>query len=349
MKIFLSLVKKESLNILRDPRTILINVFMPIVLLLLFGFAISNEVNTVRIVASVSRHTDATRLVLERFRANPYFDLLGLVDIAEIDAMMRRGEIDGAVVLRPDNEGVKSQIIVDASNSIIAQSAVIYMRSVLTQGQAEMPVVMRTLYNPELKSSYNFVPGIMGMIFIMICAIMTSVSIVSEKESGTMNLLLVSPVKPRTVILGKLVPYFILSCIILGIMLVMAYTVLGLPPTSQMIHVVWITLIYVVLSLAIGLLVSTMVDNQVSALMVSAMMFMVPIVMFSGMLFPIDNMPKVLQWFSCIVPARWYISAIRQLMIQQLPLSYVTTEVAILVGMTAVLLGIAIKKLNFKP
>lgn len=349
MSTFTSLVKKETLHILRDPRTMLINIFMPLVLLVLFGFAISNEVTNVRIVAVVTDHTDATRAILERFRVNPYFEFCGLAAPSDIEPMMRRGEIDGAVVLRPEGSELKSQIIVDASNTTIAQSSVIYMRSVLTEGASAPPVVTRTLYNPELKSSYNFVPGIMGMIFIMICAIMTSVSIVSEKETGTMDLLLVSPVKPRTIIIGKLVPYFMLSCIILAVMLVMAYTVLGLPPTEQIVHVVWVTLLYVVLSLSIGLLVSTLVDNQVAALMVSAVVFMVPVVMFSGMLFPIDNMPLPLQWFSCIVPARWYITAIRMLMIQQLPLTYVWREVVILVCMTVGLLFVAIQKFRRNP
>lgn len=344
MNPFIALVKKETLSILRDPRTMLINIFMPVVLLLLFGFAISNEVNRVRIATVVTHHDDSTRLILARLRTNSYFDFKGLVAPSEIDPLMRRGEIDAAVILSHKNGEMQSQILVDASNAVIAQSAVIYIRSVITEAGGGLPVVIHTLYNPELKSSYNFVPGIMGMIFIMICAIMTSVAIVSEKESGTMSLLTVSPVRPYMIILGKLVPYFLLSCIILGIMLVMGYTVLGLPPTVQILHVIWISMVYVVLSLAIGLLVSTMVDNQVAALMVSAMMFMVPIIMFSGMLFPIDNMPLPLQWISAIVPARWYISAIRSLMIQQLPITYVAKEVIILLGMTLLLLGVAIFK-----
>lgn len=348
MNTFISLAKKEALSILRDPRTMLINLFMPIMLLVLFGFAISTEVHTVRIAAVVTSHNDSTRSIMERFRTNPYFDFRGVAAPSEIEPLMRAGEIDGAVILTPFQGELKSQIIVDASNSVISQSAVIYMRSVITEGGG-MPVTIRTLYNPELKSSYNFVPGIMGMIFILICAIMTSVSIVSEKENGTMDLLLVSPVRPITIILGKLVPYFILSCIILSIMLTMGYTVLGLPHTSQIAHVVWITLVYVILSLAIGLIVSTVVQTQVAALMVSAMMFMVPVIMFSGMIYPIDNMPFPLQGFSCIIPARWYISAIRQLMIQQLPISYVAKDAIILCAMTILLIFVAVKKFKSKP
>lgn len=173
---------------------------------------------------------------------------------------------------------------------------------------------------------------------------MTSVSIVREKETGTMNLLLVSPVKPYTIILGKLVPYFMLSCIILAAMLLMAYTLLGLPVSASVISVVLLSMLYIILSLSIGLMVSTLVDTQLSALIVSAVMFMLPVIMLSGMIFPIDNMPIVLQWISNIIPARWYIEAMRKLMVQQLDFGYVLKEVVILASMTVVLLVLAVGK-----
>lgn len=188
----------------------------------------------------------------------------------------------------------------------------------------------------------------MGMIFILICAIMTSVSIVSEKETGTMNLLLVSPVRPGTIIFGKLVPYFLLSCVILAVMLLIAYTVLGLPVSSTILSVVVVSMLYVVLSLSIGLLVSTLVSTQVSALIVSAVLFMLPVIMLSGMIFPIDNMPRFFQWVSCLIPARWYTEAMRKLMIQQLEFRYILREFLILSGMTSVLLLLAIRKFNAK-
>ena len=175
---------------------------------------------------------------------------------------------------------------------------------------------------------------------------MTSVSIVREKETGTMDLLLVSPVRPVTIVLGKLVPYFILSCVILAIMLSIAYTVLGLPLSSSILNVIIVSLLYIVLSLSIGLLVSTIADSQLTALMVSAVAFMLPVIMLSGMIFPIDNMPAVLQWISCIIPARWYIEAMRKLMIQQLDLGYILQETAILTAFTILLLVLSVKKFN---
>lgn len=346
MAIFQSLVKKETLHIVRDKRTMVITLVMPLVLLLLFGFAISTEVNNVRIVAVVDRHTDTTRDILQKLSVNEYFTFLGLADAADVDRLLRSGRTDAALFLKTDNGQLKAQIVADASNTTTAQAMTGYIRGVLTGTGAHNPVLTYTLYNPQMKSAYNFVPGIMGMIFILICAIMTSVSIVREKENGTMNLLLVSPIKPVTIILGKLVPYFILSCLILTIMLLIAYTVLGLPLSAGIVNVVAVSLLYIVLSLSLGLLVSTIADSQLSALIASAVILMLPVIMLSGMIFPIDNMPQVLQWISCIIPARWYIEAMRKLMIQQLGIGYIITEIAVLLSMTLVLLTLAVKKFN---
>ena len=348
MSIFQSLIKKEVLHLVRDIRTIIIVLVMPVVLLLLFGFAISTEVNDVRLVVMTDQHTDETREIIERFRTNFYFTFEGIVSHDEAEDLLRKGEADAAVMFRTEDGKLRHQVIVDASNTNMAQTSAAYIESVINNSASGIPIVTSTLYNPQLKSAYNFVPGIMGMIFILICAMMTSVSIVSEKETGTMNLLLVSPVRPWTIILGKLVPYFMLSCIILTLMLVLSYTMLGIPFSASVINVLWVTVLYILLALALGLLVSTIAATQVSALLVSGVMFMIPVVMLSGMIFPIENMPLVLQWLSCIIPARWYISAMRVLMIQQLPIGYVLTEVIVLSCMTMGVLILAIKNFNAK-
>lgn len=330
---------------MRDSRTMTVVLIMPLVLLLLFGFAISTEVNNVNVVAVVHRHDDASRELIEKLRANPYFTFKGIVPFCEVEPMLRKGEVDAAVILDCDKGATAYQIIVDASNPSIGQTATGYMESVINGGMVS-PVSVRTLYNPQLKSAYNFVPGIMGMIFILICAMMTSVSIVSEKETGTMNLLLVSPVRPRTIILGKIVPYFILSCVILALMLAIAYSVLGLPLSFNIVNVIWVSLLYIVLALLLGLFISTIVSTQVTALLVSGVLLMLPVIMLSGMIFPIENMPSLLQYVSCVIPARWYISAMRTLMIQQLPVSYVVTEVSVLSGMALAVLFLAVKRFN---
>ena len=347
MSVFQSLVKKEALHLLRDFRTIIVVLVMPVVLLLLFGFAISTEVNNVRVATVVEQHTDQTKQIIDRFRANPYFTFEGVVAYSDVEDLLREGKVDAAVVFRTRDGKLEHQVIVDASNTIMAQTATAYLESVISPG-ADTPIVTSTLYNPRLKSAYNFVPGIMGMIFILICAMMTSVSIVREKETGTMDLLLVSPVRPWTIVFGKLVPYFLLSCVILAFTLVLSYTVLGIPFSFRLFDVIWVTILYVILALALGLLISTIASTQVAALLISGVMFMIPVILLSGMIFPVENMPLVLQWISCVIPARWYISAMRVLMIQRLPVDYVLTEVLVLAGMTLLVLALAIKKFNAK-
>lgn len=344
-----ALIKKESLHIIRDPRTLIITLLMPLILLLLFGFAISTEITDIRLCAVVERHSDETRNILERINANEYFDFRGLVSPMDVDELLTAGKCDAVLILRDKGASVETQIIVDASNPSSAQSMTAYIEGVVYNRGAKTPIITSTLYNPLLKSAYNFVPGILGMIFILICAIMTSVSIVREKETGTLNLLIVSPIKSSTIILGKLVPYFILSCIILAVMLLLSYCVLGMPFTFRgMINVIVISLIYIILALSIGLLISSIVNTQLAALIVSAMAFMIPVIFLSGMIFPIDNLPEILQWVSCIVPARWYIASMRKLMVQQLDLSYLTLEIGILIVMTAFMLVLAIKKFKSK-
>ena len=347
MSVFQSLVKKEALHLLRDFRTIIVVLVMPVVLLLLFGFAISTEVNNVRVATVVEQHPDQSTQIIDRFRTNPYFTFEGVVAYSDVEDLLREGRVDAAVVFRTRDGKLEHQVVVDASNTIMAQTATAYLESVISPG-ADTPIVTSTLYNPRLKSAYNFVPGIMGMIFILICAMMTSVSIVKEKEMGTMDLLLVSPVRPWTIIFGKLVPYFLLSCVILALTLVLSYTVLGIPFSFRLFDVIWVTILYVILALALGLLISTIASTQVAALLISGVMFMIPVILLSGMIFPVENMPLVLQWISCVIPARWYISAMRVLMIQRLPVGYVLTEVLVLAGMTLLVLALAIKKFNAK-
>lgn len=323
-----------------------ITLLMPVLLLLLFGFAISTEVNNVNVVAVVDRHTDETREIIDRFNVNPYIAFQGLTNHGTADNLLKTGRTDAVVFLKTNTGRLSTQIIVDASNTTVAQASTAYIQGIISGSDMTFPVLTQTLYNPQLKSAYNFVPGIMGMIFILICAIMTSISIVSEKENGTMDLLLISPVRPGTVILGKLIPYFILSCTILAVMLLISYTVLELPLSSSIINVILLSIIYIILSLSIGLLVSTIANSQLTALIVSAVVFMLPVIMLSGMIFPIDNMPVVLQWLSCIIPARWYTAAMRKLMIQQLEINYILQEVSILLSMTGLLLLFALKKFN---
>lgn len=359
---FASFVRKETLHIFRDPRTMLIALLMPVVQILLFGFALSTEVNNVDVAVVAPHRSETVRQAVERMAANPNFTFTGYIPSGEIDRMLRSGRADAVAVFADDFDrrmadlaagrpgaGAALQLVMDASNTNTAQAGAVYLRSVLLDNVADgVGVETRLLYNPRMKSAYNFVPGIMGLIFILICAIMTSVSIVREKETGTMEVLLVSPVRPIRIVFAKMIPYFVLSCLNLASILLLARFVLGVPMSGGIVGIVGLSLLYIVLALALGLFISTVARTQVTALLVSAMLMLMPMIMLSGMVFPIGNMPAPLRWLSCIVPARWYIAAIRRLMIEGLPFTAVLREFAILAAMTAGLIAVALRKFNDK-
>lgn len=350
---FASFVKKESLHILRDKWTLLIILILPIVQLLLFGFAISIEINNINFSVSAPHRTEAVRKQTEQISSNPYFTFKGYVARNQIDKELRSGKSDAVVEFSKDNSVL---IAIDASNPNKGMEGAGYLQSILMSSSSNAPgttanlaaIMPEThmLYNPQMNSAYNFVPGIMGLIFILICAMMTSVSIVREKETGTMDVLLVSPVKPIRIIFAKMVPYFVLSCINLACILLLARFVLNVPMSGNLGSVIGISLLYLALALALGLLISTVTSKQITALIISGMLLLLPIIMLSGMVFPIENMPGVLKPLTYIVPARWYISAIRKLMIEGLQFKYVLEEFFVLLVMTLFLIALALK--NFK-
>ena len=345
----LPFIKKETLHIVRDKRTMIIVLLIPVILMILFGFAISTEVNNVNVAAVTPVQSDYVRSVLSHVSENPYMTFTGCIAPGDVDNTLRQGRADAVIVFNDDASSPQVQLIMDASKTNTVQSASAYLSNIISDnGRMSSPIITHTLYNPQMKSAYNFVPGIMGMLFILICAMMTSVSIVREKETGTMEILLVSPVRPMRIVITKLIPYFILSCIVLATILLIAYGLLGLPLSMTVFNVVWVSLLYIVLSLGLGLLISTMTSRQVVALLVSAMLFMLPVIMLSGMLFPIENMPTVLQWVSHIIPARWYIDAMRKLMIEQLPVTAVIDDIVILCGIALLVITVAVKKFNDK-
>ncbi|MBE6304712.1 MAG: ABC transporter permease [Bacteroidales bacterium] len=358
---FGSFAKKESLHILRDKRTMLVVMLIPVILMVLFGFAISTEVNNINVAVVAGERTDGVRDAVERLSQNEYFTFKGYITPNNIDPWMRSGKVDAVAVFDSDFDkriaqsaaGLPTkpvvQLIVDASNVNTAASATAYLQSVIL-GSASPQTMFETrmLFNPQMKSAYNFVPGIMGLIFILVCALMTSVSIVREKEMGTMEVLLVSPVSPSKIIFAKMIPYFAISCIVLITVLLLARYLLEIPMSGGIGGIFSLSLLYILLSLSLGLLVSTIATTQMAALLISAMVMMMPILMLSGMLFPIENLPKFFQVVSNIIPARWYIDAVRKMMIQGLPIAAVWKNYAILMGMTVAILGVSLKKFNDK-
>jgi ABC-2 type transport system permease protein len=358
---FISFVKKESLHILRDKRTMLVVMLIPVMLLILFGFAISTEVNNVNVAVEVPDRTDGVDDAVNRIVANEYFTFKGYIQQGQIDSKLRSGEVGAVVCFASDYDrkvaqiesGLPSspavQIIVDAANVNTAGAATAYLQNVLL-GSASQQALFETrmLFNPQMKSAYNFVPGLMGLIFILVCAMMTSVSIVREKEVGTMEVLLVSPVRPVKIIFAKMIPYFVISCIVLALILLLARYLLDIPMSGGVWGITAISLLYLMLSLSLGLFVSAISKSQVAALLISAVVLMMPIMMLSGLLFPIENLPKFFQVASTIVPARWYIDATRKMMIQGVPLIAVWKDFIILLGMTVALIIVSLKKFNDK-
>ena len=348
MKQFISFVIKEAKHILRDKRTMLILFGMPLALMLLFGFAITTDVRNVRAVVVTSSQDHLTRQAVDRLAASEYFTLTALVSTPQdAERLIRNQEADFAIVFGPDFASKRSgvQFIVDGADPNMAQMWTNYATGVLLNTDGGL-VNSKMLYNPQMKSSYNFVPAIMGMLLMLICAMMTSVSIVREKEKGTMEVLLVSPVKPLMIIVAKAIPYLVLAVAILVIILLMARYVLGVPLVGSLFWIISISVIYILLALSLGLLISNVAKTQLVALLLSAMVLLMPIVMLSGMLFPVESIPRVLQWVSAIIPPRYYIEAMRKLMIMGVGFEAVLKETLILVGMTVVLLAIALKKFN---
>ena len=364
MKQFIAFVIKETKHILRDKRSMLILFGMPVVMMLLFGFAITTDVKNVRTVVVTSEMSPRTQQAVERLAQSEYFIITQTVNTPqEAERLIRSQKADMSLTPSPSPIGEGSsnlqwQIMVDGSDPNMAQQWTTYAQSILSQPvdgkHYSLPspfgegLGARLLYNPQMKSAYNFVPAIMGMLLMLICAMMTSISIVREKEKGTMEVLLVSPVRPLMVIIAKVVPYLVLVFGILITILLMARFVLGVPLAGSMFWILAVSTLYILLALSLGLLISNIAQTQLVALLMSAMVLLMPVVMLSGMLFPVESMPTILQWISAIVPTRYYIEAMRKLMIMGVGIGEVAHEVTVLAGMTVVLLAIALKKFNVR-
>ena len=377
-KRFMSFVGKEFNHILRDTRTLMVLIVMPVVMIVLFGFALSTEIKDVKVAVYDPSRDAATSRLISQIDASEYFTVTAFIDSEEgVLEAFRSNSADIALVFEDnfyhravhDSDG-RLQVIVDGSNTNIGSMAVFYVSSIVSSFQKELaqeaalnqaaaggssssaedvqPVQIHTstrmMYNPQMKSAFNFVPGVMGMILMLVCAMMTSVSIVREKERGTMEVLLVSPVKPFSVILAKAIPYFVVSAFILLIVLCLSVFLIKVPISGSLMWVVLVSLLFILVSLSIGILISTLVAKQEVAILISGMVLMLPTMLLSGMLFPIESMPKVLQWISYCVPAKWYIDSIKVMMIQGLGIRYCLDAVLILCGFLTVITGLSVFK-----
>jgi ABC-2 type transport system permease protein len=367
MKEFVSFIKKEFYHILRDKRTMLILLVMPIVQIILFGFAVTTEVKNTQVAVFDPSKDVVTQQIKEKFQASPYFTIAEeLTDFGQINDVFKYGEIGLVIVFSEEfannllHTGEASiQLIADGTEPNQASTLVNYASGILrtmnneqltiNNGQLsnnnyQISIENKMLFNPQGKSAYNFVPGVMGMVLILICAMMTSIAIVREKETGTMEILLSSPLKPIYIILAKAVPYFTLSILNLATILLLAVFMFDVPVAGNLFWLVLLSLVFIFLALSLGLLISTIVDTQLAAMLASGMALMMPIMLLSGMIFPIDSMPEILQWISVIVPARWFIEAVKKLMIQGVDVQYVAKEFFILSGMAIFLIFVSLKK-----
>lgn len=346
MKQFISFVRKEARHILRDKRTMLILFGMPVVMMLLFGFAITTDVKNVRTVIVTSQMDLQTQSAAERLSQSEYFTITQTVATPqEAERLIRNQKADLAVVFGNDfaSKHTGIQFIVDGADPNMAQQWTNYASNVIANRQGGA-VNSRLLFNPQMRSAYNFVPAILGMLLMLVCAMMTSVSIVREKERGTMEVLLVSPVRPLMIIVAKVVPYLVLAFVILTTILLMARYVLDVPLAGSIVWIYVVSTIYIILALSLGLLISNIATTQLMALLLSAMVLLVPIVMLSGMMFPVESMPEILQWIAAVVPPRYYILAMRKLMIMGVDISNVVSEMAVLASMALFFLVVALKK-----
>lgn len=341
MKQFKSFIIKEARHILRDKRTMLILFGMPVVMMLLFGFAISTDVRNVRTAVVLSHVNHQTHKMVERLGANEYFDILYKVDnSAAAEQLIRHQKADVAIVFDRNNA---IQVITDGADPNMAQVYANYATMILQSSNTSV-MIQKLLFNPQMRSCYNFVPGIMGMLLMLICAMMTSISIVREKERGTMEVLLVSPVRPLMIIIAKAVPYLVLAFVILCTILFISKYLLLVPISGSLFWIFLVSCIYIIVALSLGLLISTVAKTQLVALLTSAMMLLMPSILLSGMMFPVESMPDILQYISAIMPPRYYISAMRKLMIMGVGIDKVMHEVLVLSLMATVLLSAALLK-----
>lgn len=366
MKQFLTFVKKEFLHVLRDKKTLLILFGMPVVQILIFGFALTNEVKNSKIVVVDYAKDIASQKIIAKIEASRYFEITkSLAGSAALEAAFKTGDIKIAIVfpegfnnqLMHENKA-QIQVIADASDPNNATTLTNYVSSIINDYQAQQNQInpapyqirpeIKMLYNPQLKGAPNFVPGVMALILMLVCVMMTAISIVKEKEMGTMEILLVSPFRPIMVIISKAVPYLILSMVNVITILLLSVFVLDLPIAGSILLLFAESTLFIITCLTLGIFISVKTDSQQTAMLISLLGMLLPTLLFSGFLFPIENMPLPLQWFSNIVPSKWYYLIVKGIMIKGLGFSYIWKETLILFAITIFLLIISLKSFKIR-
>ncbi|MFM6995180.1 MAG: ABC transporter permease [Sediminibacterium sp.] len=366
MKQFYHFIVKEFYHIFRDRRTLFILLGMPMVQIIIFGFALTNEVKNTKIaVINQSQSVSATRLV-QKIESSSYFELYSQSkDAAQMDKLFKKGAVKIAIVIPSDfdpsivnqNKG-QLQIIADATDPNVATALTNYLSVIIQDFQKELnpnssipykiDVEARMMYNPQLKGAYNFVPGVMAMVLLLVCTMMTALTVVREKELGNMEILLASPINPIKIILAKAVPYLLLSIINITTILLLSYFVLDVPINGSIFLLYAESILFILVSLGLGLLISAGTDSQQSAMFISLVAMFLPTVMFSGFIFPIENMPLPLRIISNFIPAKWFFIIVKSVMIKGVGLKLIWKETLILTCMMLFFFGMAIKKFKIR-
>lgn len=366
MNQFKEFVRKEFHHILRDRRSLLLLLAMPVVLMVIFGFAITNEIKNNSLAVYDRAKDQASQKIISAFNASKYFNLVyNIHSEDEIEKVFQQNKAALVIVIPLQfnsnliaTNKAAIQIIADASDPNTATSLINYATAIISEYQAglnkqanipyQITAETRMLYNPELKSAYTFVPGVMGLILMLISAMMTSVAIVREKELGTMEVLLVSPLNPILIVIAKAVPYFLIGVINVLTIIALSVFAMGLPVEGNFFLLLAESMLFIIACLSLGLLISTMAQSQQVALLISLLVLMLPTMLLSGFIFPVENMPKVLQWASNIVPATWYILMVKAIMLKGLGFAAVWKENLVLMGMTIFFLAVSIKRFNIR-
>lgn len=361
MKRFIGFIRKEFYHIFRDKRSLFILFGMPIAQILLFGFAITNEINNVEIAILDYAKDSESQKIIQKIKASPYFHIENeIFNKKSIESEFKKGKVKAVLLFEKDfakklqtEKKATVQVITDATEPNVASTIANYTQSIIQNYQNQkntaqnsngVVIQSRMLYNPELKSVFNFVPGVMTVILMLVSAMMTSISITREKELGTMEILLVSPLKPFQVILGKVFPYVFLSIINAIVIVSMGYFIFGMPINGSMFLLAFESILFIITALSLGILISTVSNTQQTAMMISLMGLMLPVIILSGFIFPIASMPLPMQVISNIIPAKWFIIIVKSIMLKGVGLEYIFKETLILLGMTLLFIGLSIKK-----
>ena len=366
MKKFIGFIRKEFYHIFRDRRSLFILFGMPIAQIMLFGFAITNEINNVNVAVLDLSKDVSTKAIVNKISASSYFTVTKqLASQNEVEPIFKKGKVKAIIVFEKDfdqqmkNTGIaKIQLLTDATDPNTANTINNYITSI-TQHYAKeinqdvrLPFQIvpesRMVFNPEIKSVFMFVPGVMTIILMLVSAMMTSISITKEKETGTMEILLVSPLKPYQVIIGKVIPYVFLSIINALVIILLSIFVFKMPVQGSFFLLGLESVLFIITSLSLGILISTISKTQQTAMMISLMGLMLPVILLSGFIFPINSMPLPLQVISNIIPAKWFIIIIKGVMLKGVGLMYVWKETLILLGMTLFFIVLSIRKYKIR-